>query len=530
MTDELDEAKRCEIHLLDVGKDEYGDAVLCRFGSRTVMIDGAHPGDHDGTPGHLSIPQQIETLLEKNAPYPIDLLIISHAHQDHIGCLPKLIADNKLKVGWILAIDPKLGWGRTGNEDSFRDADPNVLKLSAALREEIHSERGTQDAAMERFLSDATNLETRYQQMLTTLEQSGTKVVRFGNPKTNLQELENEFADINLKILGPSNTHLLECALEIKEKTRDSLDFARRFFNTDTGESVTKVYRKLVSSSSFISEADLVDASPRPGPFINLQSTVTQFEFQGHKFLFAGDFQFNDPQTKNQAILTGVDELKTAIKAEAPYSFVKLSHHGSDNAFSEDMLTDLGDTKIFGLCAGEDSTHHPARKILKLLEEHREQIKWARTDHNGLVTLAYKKGQKEPVIKLEKGTLNDAKPNFIDLTATIPNPVQPATSVASLTTVKKTSETVSRPPVNQETEEKREIVKVEPADEKNYIEITTRIPNEATEISFSGNFTIKIKTANQKKSDEIIKEVIKNEEFNYDSSFLIDYWKNIGNK
>jgi Cft2 family RNA processing exonuclease len=181
MTDELDEAKRCEIHLLDVGKDEYGDAVLCRFGSRTVMIDGAHPGDHDGTPGHLSIPQQIETLLEKNAPYPIDLLIISHAHQDHIGCLPKLIADNKLKVGWILAIDPKLGWGRTGNEDSFRDADPNVLKLSAALREEIHSERGTQDAAMERFLSDATNLETRYQQMLTTLEQSGTKVVRFGN-------------------------------------------------------------------------------------------------------------------------------------------------------------------------------------------------------------------------------------------------------------------------------------------------------------------------------------------------------------
>ncbi len=38
MTDELDEAKRCEIHLLDVGKDEYGDAVLCRFGNRSELV------------------------------------------------------------------------------------------------------------------------------------------------------------------------------------------------------------------------------------------------------------------------------------------------------------------------------------------------------------------------------------------------------------------------------------------------------------------------------------------------------------
>lgn len=52
MTDELDAAKSCKIHLLDVGRYEYGDAVLCRFGNRTVLIDGAHPGDYDGMPGH----------------------------------------------------------------------------------------------------------------------------------------------------------------------------------------------------------------------------------------------------------------------------------------------------------------------------------------------------------------------------------------------------------------------------------------------------------------------------------------------
>ncbi|MDI3288205.1 hypothetical protein [Polyangium sp. 15x6] len=33
------------ITLLDVGAEQYGDAVLCRFGGISVLIDGAHPGD-----------------------------------------------------------------------------------------------------------------------------------------------------------------------------------------------------------------------------------------------------------------------------------------------------------------------------------------------------------------------------------------------------------------------------------------------------------------------------------------------------
>ncbi len=168
---------------------------------------------------------------------------------------------------------------------------------------------------------------------------------------------------------------------------------------------------------------------------INLQSVITQFEFIGHKFLFAGDFQFAAPGTKNEVILAGVTELKERIKNESPYSFVKLSHHGSDNAFSEEMLADLGDTKFFGLCAGQESTHHPARKILKLLDKYKDEIKWARTDHNGLVTLAYKKGKKEPQIKIEKGALNDAKPNFIDLTSSVSSAIaQPFSEPTVLST------------------------------------------------------------------------------------------------
>lgn len=525
MTDVLDAAKTCQIHLLDVGRDEYGDAVFCQFGKRFVLIDGAHPGDQDGTPGHASIPDQIKRLSGKEKPYPIDLLIITHAHQDHIGCLPRLINEEQLKVGWVLSIDPKLGWGRSGNEDALRDADPNALKLAAALREEVRSERGTPDFALDQFLTDAVSLESSYKKMLELLEASGSKVIRFGNPHADIKGLEEEFADIKLKILGPSSAHLLECAELIGKNSLDSVKLMDSIFKRDVAMSPAQAYRQAVSSLLNATDgADEIDAAARPGPLINLQSIVTQFEYAGHKFLFAGDFQFAKPQTKNEVIVAGVGELKTKIKTEAPYSFVKLSHHGSDNAFSEEMLTDLGETKFFGLCAGEESSHHPSRKILELLEKHKQDIKWARTDHNGLVTLVYQKGQKEPEIKLEKGILNDTKPNFIDLTASISPNILPAESVSSTEkTAPSSKESITKVPGE---ESRPNLTKRNQSEinqgikEKEFIEITAKIPHSTAEIKFSGNFTFGINTAEHSVDENII-EPPSMGTTDYDPTFLI---------
>ena len=73
--------------LLDVGEQPYGDAVLCRFGDVSVMIDGAHPANHRRKDGHRSIQEQIKPLLpQRGRASVVTLLIVSHAHQDHIGC------------------------------------------------------------------------------------------------------------------------------------------------------------------------------------------------------------------------------------------------------------------------------------------------------------------------------------------------------------------------------------------------------------------------------------------------------------
>ena len=103
------------MHLLDVGPEEYGDAVLCEFGETTVLIDGAHPGNwKDKGDDHPSIQRQIAEILKQNTPpYRVSLLIVTHAHLDHIGCLPALVEQELIAPEWALVADPDLGWGIT---------------------------------------------------------------------------------------------------------------------------------------------------------------------------------------------------------------------------------------------------------------------------------------------------------------------------------------------------------------------------------------------------------------------------------
>lgn len=400
----VDASQSFKVWLLDVGPEEYGDAVLCQFGDKTVLIDGAHPGDAEGRGGHPSIPDQIGDLLNQEPPYQLSLIIISHAHQDHIGCLPKLIKDEVLRAEWALAVDPQLGWGRANDDD--RDSavtDDRVRAIAAALREEIRTDR-TDDATLERFLSDALSLEGKYIEMLDTLRSRGTKVVRHG--RDSGAGITAAFADVGLKIIGPSRNHMVECADVINGQSHDAIQMASDAFRQDAAGDIVDVYRRLVSTG-----ADALDVS-RPGPGVNLQSIITRFEFRGHRLLFAGDMQFEKPQVSNDFLKQSVLRLRQKIADEAPYSLVKLSHHGSDNAFSEQMLQELRSTKLYGICAGEFSKHHPHARVLSFLNDHRDDIRWARTDRNRLVTITFSPQQVR--VKKTTGELNDPQPNSTD--------------------------------------------------------------------------------------------------------------------
>ncbi len=482
------------IHLLDVGQDPYGDAVLCQFGNTTVLIDGGHPGSYNGQGEHVSIPDQLRELLQQEPPFTIDLVVISHAHQDHIGCIPRMVQEGDLTPRWAFLIDPALGWGRVGVDslplagqfdidpalgwgrvgvDSL-DAPPagqldaRVLKLAAALREHIRS-GATERLDLTDFMTDAVTLEDRYETMIETMKDGGTRVVRFGRDSTTA--LTNAFQGVGFKILGPTRAHLRACARLIARSTQDAISRATDFLQLDSSTDLMTAYQQLTSSS-----LDALDAASRLGAAVNLQSNVIMFDYKGKKHLFAGDMQFEDPGVSDDSLFESVEKLRRIVNEQGPYDFAKLSHHGSHNAFSEEILSEMGGTALLGICAGERSTSHPSREALSVLKRHRDEIRWARTDRNRESSFFF--GSGVPEIEISRGRINDTRPNRVD-EGEFPAETAPATP-QPLTTA-------PRPVVGQE--QRPAPAAAAGADA---VELTVRIPHAATRITFSGEFSLQI--------------------------------------
>src|SRR2546421_8888033 len=94
------------INLIDVGAQMYADCILCQFGDISVLIDGAHSANAQESLGHRSVPDQLGEILGQSADaLYVDLLIVSHTHADHFGCLPALAGAKTLKSDWALIAD-----------------------------------------------------------------------------------------------------------------------------------------------------------------------------------------------------------------------------------------------------------------------------------------------------------------------------------------------------------------------------------------------------------------------------------------
>lgn len=384
-----------KVHLLDLGEKQYGDCVLCQFGEETVLIDGSHRGDD------AHILKQLKRLLKQQTlPLQVSLIIVTHPHDDHIGCLPRLVAHDALRAEWALLADPKFRWGGADEADElFVGHDYRVRALTEALLEEDRS--SWPDAELEQFIDNAGSLSSNYRAMLRQLAKAGATVVRNGTDP--LGPLEKRFEGIGLKVVGPDARHLETCAELLLEGRQDLLDLASETLSADALAGTVSTYR------SFLGEA--ADSfNPNRGA-INLQSIVTLFEFNDERLLFAGDMQFSDPQVNSTALVKSIGRLRQKIADKSPYSFVKLSHHGSDNGFNTGVMSELGDTALYGICGGhyDDRNSHPHPKVLKLLKDNSDHIQWVRTDHNGLVTITF--GPDGPQLKLSAGELNDGTKN-----------------------------------------------------------------------------------------------------------------------
>lgn len=396
------------VNLLDVGAGEYGDALLIQAGDHSVLVDGGHMADAEGSPGHPSIPDQLAELLDQAASaIEVDLLVVSHAHDDHIGCLPRLVSEGRLRARWALLPDPGLAWGRPANTDGPDAAlDEASRTVVAALREELPTKE-LDDSALSAHLADAAGLEQRYIGMIDRLVTDGTKVVRFG--RDDLRPLVKAFRSAGLRVLGPSQEQLLLAADMINASTTDLAAAVSAERTFDATADAVGLFRAVVGPAR--DAAGALDAS-RLGSAVNLQSATLLFETGDRRILMAGDMQLVDPATRDPRLRRELNSLREAIVEHAPYAFFKLPHHGSDNAFDATLLEDLAATPVFGVCAGSGSGKHPHPTVLAALSRRQADITWVRTDRNGRCAVVADAAT--PTVTVSRGTINDDRPNSVD--------------------------------------------------------------------------------------------------------------------
>jgi hypothetical protein len=289
-------------------------------------------------------------------------------------------------------------------------------ELEAILSEEP-ANPDADDEVLSRLASQAEGLEDEYKAMIARLTEQGTKVVLYGTDDHTA--LIEQFRSIGLSILGPSQEQLRLC----QEHLRSALEQTVAEYQQVPFRSPLGLYRQALSENGTILSQDAeqngegsvwIQSAPNsPSNFVNLESMTLMFEYNRRKLLFLGDMQLADPNVDVEQIRRAVRGLRRVIKQRAPFDFVKLAHHGSDNGFNAQVLADWMGSGLFGICGGSGDPGHPNPRVLRLLNDHRGTIRWVRTDRNGRCSITF--GAAKPAIEVERGRISDPRPNASSL-------------------------------------------------------------------------------------------------------------------
>lgn len=451
------------VHVLDVNRDIYGDCLVVELGTRRILIDGAHPGDHvKKAQLALSIPEQLTEIFNQPSPHHFDLLVVTHCHQDHIGALPAMVRDGSITADWALVADVGLGWPGIFAEDSGLDS--RWAQALAGWREEGPL-RGD-DETLTALLADAASLGDRYSRMLQTLESQGTRVFRFG--KDDISELTQQFEEDGFFVLGPTQDQLEICARAIDASARSLLE--RTPIPIDDAASALAIYRRLTAVDRSL-EVDAAGKG-RPGAALNNQSLVLLLQRNGRKVLLTGDMQLADPEVEGLA--AEMKALRKKIAEAAPFDMVKLPHHGARNGLDRDILRELG-SRLLVISTGEGSRFHPHAKTLALLEDPDSALTYFRTDRNGRILVDL--SGSEVVIGIERGEKNDATPAFEkDLRDAGSAPGASISGVAPAPTAPTATKTI---------EAHGGAIHITRSDQEDWVEVIARIPRRPTRVSLT---------------------------------------------
>ena len=386
-------------HFLDVGDAKYGECTLVDFGTVRILIDGGHPQDFRGRRGTPSIPQQLEGILGP-PPHDIDLIVVTHCHADHVGCLPELVTQGIVRPSMALLTDPHLGFGRSiGDRDGPRVATQPRSVLASLLREEDASDLNDPD--LDTFIDAVVSVEGRYIDLVRDLRARGAAVAIWRGPDTLDPAIAELLGRVGGVVLGPSEDQLLFCAEQIATSNGEAVAAVLDAGAAD-GEDIAMLYRALTPGGS-----DAAKGSRGAG--MNCQSITIALGPPGVRALLGGDMQFVE------AGVPGIDrelaELRRKVIEAGPYKLFKTTHHTSGNGQDAAFLDALGSPSLIVHSGGATDAGHPSEAVLNWLGK-REDVFFARTDRNGAIEVS-PETDGPAAFRIAKGVLNDFGANVM---------------------------------------------------------------------------------------------------------------------
>jgi hypothetical protein len=380
-----------KLAVLEMGHEKYGDCLYLDLDGFTVLIDGGRPGDYQGG---ANLPRQLKSITNKSR-WDLDLLVVTHSHNDHVGCLPELVEAGDITAKMALVSDPDDRYGPPAEHDALTDGLPPSAQAVLDMIGEELPDPG--EADFDAMVDAMPPVQPRYRAMIKTL---GAGVVRYmTDPITRLNDFIRPHG---LKVLGPTRAHINLCAKRLKDERERAAGRLHDALSRDATLSKPDLLRLVLGADG----RDALDASKKFKGAINDLSIIIMVEASGKKILLPGDMQFADAEVEGLATMMGT--LLRKVSRAGPYDVVKIPHHTSKNAWSEEMHRTLLNAPILIHSGGLDDATHPEKKVLEMMEQFSAGHTFLRNDRNGLIQAKLVNGQLD--LKYS-GNENDFTPN-----------------------------------------------------------------------------------------------------------------------